>query len=72
MSADYVLTSGDLAQIRSLLLSAADEIDGGWHSADLSTRLRTAADDLLTPEDRARRDAMKARLRAIRDAEVSS
>ena len=57
------LSDGDLAQLRSLLLSAAAGLEfPPADRAGLIALLRTTADDLQTPEQRARRVEMHARL----------
>lgn len=64
------MDEGDLIALRILLTGAADDLERGYtitDKAEAVARLRRAADDLHTPESRARRDVLRARLAAIRE-----
>lgn len=62
------MSAADAAALRALLSAAADDIERGYCLTDrdaMVVRLRQAAEDLLAPEVRARREAMRARLAEV-------
>lgn len=65
------LTEGDLARVRGDLQSAAWALELSHHpDADLIAHLRATAEALMTDDDRATRDEMRARLAAKRAVTV--